>query len=1410
MKTAEPKAAANKHDSKKSTNSFFNEDGVLVSDSQPDIQPFFNAAGSPQENRTPFFNSTRIQTKLTVGKPNDKYEQEADSVADTVVQKLSQPDSKTDNAVADSPSVQLKAVPVSIQKNPSVEENTETQELEESDEAIQKKPIFESSAPPEDQESVQKKCDNCESEEDTVQQKSNGSGIIQTNLEDRLGASSGNGSALPKNVQTDMGGAMGADFSNVRVHTGSEATQLNKELGAQAFTHGNDIYFNEGKYQPESSSGKHLLAHELTHTVQQGASSSINKKVQKNSSSPNVQRGVLDTLSAGASWVGDRASGAWDATKDAVGGVVQQGADFFMGIVRRYAPNIATLISNGPGGLIKSAFKSGIGSWIGGLFGGFDIGATVENLKTNLSSAIATIKTIMGGGDAGCAAFNNAMDGLRSFMDSISNNPAVLAVKQAFSSVASTLGRVRDLVLAPVFDTLMSIAGGVFNGVKKIAQTIWDWGAPVRSFLSKAWNWVLEKLGIRGDGEGGIWNWIKDKASAIWNTIKETLKPVLGPIKSVISVLIMFSPAGPFILVAKYGPKIIRAVKWLWANRSNPNIVKSAHKEMKGTILPSLLSGVQGFAQAFQSAVGTFTNQLIQIGSSVINFIGGLIGVPLLNIMTGVVRTISNGIKKFIGWAQGALNSAVSAVMSVFKKVYAFVSPFIEVLSSIALAIINPGMIPIIIAGWAWRKLPDCYKPAIINFILDIVIGFLRSIPTLALFGPLWAILKPGVIGFLEAVRAKDDNTKIAVSNKFAKIISGASLDFILGFVIGLLKGIWEGLTDPFVLLYQAVSGIGNLILWLMGESGGSDSNSSSATNTLTSANAGTVSSPTAQPAVSTNNSDRVSPETQASVSARMYSMGTELEPDATIVGQNLMPAVQEHFQNSEGMTYEQLTKSLGEAWSSAETAIKGAGASLANKAIEFLMQGSAERKIGESVGWLAGTIIFEVALAILTAGTYTAANGAMKVLQTFAKILDWTGEVLGLAFKALAKVGGYIMDIVKGIGKMLNNAGGAIGKVMSSLKSLGQKFIKFAGELLGLVKKSGAADNVAGKGAKEVAETAAERTAKEAAEETGEKAAKEVAGETAEEAGEKAAKESAQEGGEKTAKEGVDDATKAAERPAAVAAATSITNTMDAAPYSPIPSLLAALNTLKTRFRWIKRFEARPKGIGRYSVHLIASDITIDNNYTESNGNSIDNPTRRQQNFNDQINKRADITPEEAQILRDYNNLNPSGTRSVDDVLKDVRNPDLSLNPETGRFLDPDRARALSKRQQYMGATPSKQSSVGQQVKDRMKGEGRLRENPITGKEEVYGPIRKPDGTVENGWFDLEDADMGHHPIDAVDFWNKGDPSKGLSPGRELGPRHSDIRDWMKDPNNYEFQHYGYNRSMGGSTTSRYQPPVE
>ncbi len=87
----------------------------------------------------------------------------------------------------------------------------------------------------------------------------------------RINQARGGGQSLGEQTQQQMGQSMGYDFSNVQVHTSAEADNLNQDLGARAFTTGNDVFFKQGEYDPGSSGGQELLAHELTHVVQQNS-----------------------------------------------------------------------------------------------------------------------------------------------------------------------------------------------------------------------------------------------------------------------------------------------------------------------------------------------------------------------------------------------------------------------------------------------------------------------------------------------------------------------------------------------------------------------------------------------------------------------------------------------------------------------------------------------------------------------------------------------------------------------------------------------------------------------------------------------------------------------------------------------------------------------------------------------------------------------------------------------------------------------------------------------------------------------------------------------------------------------------------------------------------------------------------
>ena len=197
-----------------------------------------------------------IQPKMKVGKPGDKYERQADAVANRVMRM-------------------------------SEGESIRMQPIEEEEEMLQMQPIEE------EEEELQMMCEDCrnetmvqqqpvEEEEEMLQPKSSQQSqatIASQKIHSQINNSRGSGSSMDKQTLSFMGNRFGTDFNKVNIHTNHSAVLLNKQLNAQAFTVGNDIYFNSGKYNPGSYGGKRLLAHELTHVIQQGAG--IQPMIQK-------------------------------------------------------------------------------------------------------------------------------------------------------------------------------------------------------------------------------------------------------------------------------------------------------------------------------------------------------------------------------------------------------------------------------------------------------------------------------------------------------------------------------------------------------------------------------------------------------------------------------------------------------------------------------------------------------------------------------------------------------------------------------------------------------------------------------------------------------------------------------------------------------------------------------------------------------------------------------------------------------------------------------------------------------------------------------------------------------------------------------------------------------------------------
>lgn len=310
--------------------------------------------------------SKKPKSNILISAANDPLEQEADNVADKVVElskytnNTTTSDSSTNNSTGltletnastssdtgqSQNSISTKATNSTSLKPASLatqsHNKSQEEQLEEKQEQQSVSPkvqrAFMDFADSEEEEPISEQApsavagEKAESEiqreaQDPERDKSkNQAQYASSDFAQNLNNSSG-GSPLNDNTRSEMESGIGADFSRVKIHTDNQAAQLSQSINARAFTYGSHVYFNQGEYQPESSEGKHLLAHELYHTVQQGAAptQTIQNKSENKNENPShrhnqdrISRQPKKRVQRG--WLGN----AWNAVTDAASSAVE-------------------------------------------------------------------------------------------------------------------------------------------------------------------------------------------------------------------------------------------------------------------------------------------------------------------------------------------------------------------------------------------------------------------------------------------------------------------------------------------------------------------------------------------------------------------------------------------------------------------------------------------------------------------------------------------------------------------------------------------------------------------------------------------------------------------------------------------------------------------------------------------------------------------------------------------------------------------------------------------------------------------------------------------------------------------------------------------------------------------------------
>ncbi|MEO6950362.1 MAG: DUF4157 domain-containing protein, partial [Polyangia bacterium] len=819
-------------------------------------------------------------------------------------------------------------------------------------------------------------------------------------------------------------------------------------------------------------------------------------------------------------WAGNKVVQAGEV----VGEAVAEGAE---ALFERIAPAWMVQFVHDPAGYITKKFEQLIQSGIQALtqrFSGvINLGKSVLELASAFETAFEVLGSTGEKQKACCEEFTHALGVIRHFGEKLLHNPAVDAVRAGLKQLDAGISWLVRVFGGAIFDFFKTAIPAVWHALVEFKDGIMS----VVDALGAAKDWLLDKLAqlgldLRGGGGGGgLLAWIGKQLTPIWERIKSAFN--LETLKGIGATLLAVSPLGPIVYIFTHFSEIksfISEVVEIWQHRNDPAFLKNAGATggLRGRLL-KLFAGGSGLLAQLGAKLSelakwvstTFGKLMNAIGSAIAWLEKSAFGQWLGDLLTKVKGWIDS----ILEWAQKAIAPAIAKVKSIAASAWHFVEPYVGLLQGIAAAIVFPPAIPGLILGAFWHRLEPCIKEPIVDLLLDGIIGFVSIVPELAMFGPLWQLLRRGFIGFL--TRLRHNPKRVAMFDGIAKLFS-APATAAFQFVKGFLGAVVDNVLFPFEAIWGAVKVIGwvgGLLQKLAVQSSaprptGGKVDVASARSTTVDDMARASGSPTMMPAEAGKaqpegvSGAEVGGDTSdtgflAGLGARLMAIGSKMKAsfdkliDATKGG--LVAAVRSAFSSDgPGMSFDSIANGFSSVWGKVLAKVESLSGDIADKLVEGFASGGIENavnKVAYWIGYVVGTIVFQVVLDVLTAGTYTFIG---PTVMAIAKFINFPAKLLGPLFKLIGKFGKLVPALGKEAGAA---AGGGAGffkffeKALKPLQEFGESIVEGAEELAGMWSKAGTTEgaSLASRGLRQVGlKTGLVRAESKAVVESGEK----------------------------------------------------------------------------------------------------------------------------------------------------------------------------------------------------------------------------------------------------------------------------------------------------------------------------------
>ncbi|GAB3374108.1 hypothetical protein GCM10027431_26400 [Lysobacter rhizosphaerae] len=483
---------------------------------------------------------------------------------------------------------------------------------------------------------------------------------------------------------------------------------MSRDLSARAFTVGQHIFFGRHEFQPDRNSGRELIAHELTHTIQQGGSAQ--RSIQRDGD------GVVDSIASMFNGLSSH-------------GVVQLAID-------TVAPSLSRVVKLGG---FKDVLVEQAASAVESVFDtlkrpldaaqgiGEKVGATLGPIVDSVQGAGAQIAR------NDCTPLRSAAEKIEQFAMRLIT-PAVELMQPIVAGLKTFLDGVWKKIGAPIVDWIKEYASEQWRDLKALAELVqkaatwlWDKTSGLREPYIRLWNALKDLLGIGDspDGRNGILQWVEQKLTDAWNGIKARLQPYTDQLKAigiaVVAVLAALSPVGPILALGAAAVQVGKGIAWVAANWGKGKIMATARIFIEKTLIPPLVDALDRVSASVTALARSISTSLTQLADSFAKAVA-VVGGTALGFLVRITQWLADQIRSVAEFATTRLASLRKWLVGGFDHLTALLRKVMNFLGRVADVVLDIYGLPVFLGEAIWNAVPKCIRDPIVDFLGPIIL----------------------------------------------------------------------------------------------------------------------------------------------------------------------------------------------------------------------------------------------------------------------------------------------------------------------------------------------------------------------------------------------------------------------------------------------------------------------------------------------------------------------------------------------------------------------------------------------------------------------------------------------------------------------------------------------------------------